>query len=53
MDLPDLPENFKEVLFYLPVKVKFLNDKERLFDKKILNYVGENKSNRKLYKKQV
>jgi tetraacyldisaccharide 4'-kinase len=53
MDMPGLPDTLKEVLCYLPVRVKFVNDKEKFFDKKILNYVGENKSNRKLYKKQV
>ena len=53
MDMPDLPEIFKEGLYYLPVRVKFLNEKEKMFDIKILKYVGENKSNRKLYKKEV
>ncbi len=47
----DLEESFREVLYYLPVKVKFLDDEGKLFNKKILNYVGENKSNRELHKK--
>ncbi len=50
-DLPGLPENFKHHLYYLPVKVKFLDEGEYEFDKKILNYVGENKSNRELHKR--
>jgi tetraacyldisaccharide 4'-kinase len=52
-DMPGLPDELKEALYYLPVRVKFLNETEKLFDKKMLNYVGENKSNRKLYKKKV
>ena len=52
-DMAGLPELFKQVLYYLPVRVKFMSEEEKLFDKKILKYVGENKSNRKLYKKQV
>jgi tetraacyldisaccharide 4'-kinase len=52
-DIPEIPELLKDALYYLPVRVKFLNDRDKYFDKKILNYVGENKSNRKLYKKKV
>ncbi len=51
-DLENLPEEFKEALFYLPVKVKFLENEGKEFNKKILNYVGENKSNRELYKRK-
>jgi tetraacyldisaccharide 4'-kinase len=47
-DIPDLPAEFKHNLYYLPVKVKFLDDGDNEFNKKILNYVGENKSNREL-----
>ncbi|MDD4107399.1 MAG: tetraacyldisaccharide 4'-kinase [Prolixibacteraceae bacterium] len=53
IDMKDLDEDFKKALYYLPVKVKFLNEERRSFDKKILNYVGENKSNREVYKRQV
>ena len=52
-DIEDLDENFKKVLYYLPVKVKFLNGEERLFNKKIINYVGKNKSNRDLFKRKI
>jgi len=52
-DMPGLSDMLKEAMFVLPVKVKFLYENEKLFDKKILNYVGENKCNRKLYKRQV
>jgi len=51
-DLPDLPDEFKNALYYLPVKVKFLDNEGKEFDKKIINYVGENKSNRELHKRK-
>ncbi len=51
-DLPDLNEAFRNALYYLPVYVKFLDGEEKLFNKKIINYVGENKSNRELYKRK-
>ena len=43
--LENLPEEFKKSLYYLPVKVKFLNDEGNLFNKKMINYVRENKRN--------
>jgi tetraacyldisaccharide 4'-kinase len=46
-----LEEEFKQALYCLPVKVKFLVQEGKSFNKKILNYVGENKSNRELYKR--
>jgi tetraacyldisaccharide 4'-kinase len=51
-DMAELPEDFKTNLYYLPVKVKFLDEGENEFNKKILNYVGENKSNRELHKRK-
>ena len=48
-DMADLSDEFKQALYYLPVKVKFLEQEKKSFNKKILNYVGENKSNRRLY----
>ena len=51
-DMPNLPDDFKMNLYYLPVKIKFLDDGENEFNKKILNYVGENKSNRELRKRK-
>jgi tetraacyldisaccharide 4'-kinase len=50
--LGELPVEFKESLFYLPVKVSFLVEEGKLFNKKILGYVGENKSNRELHKRK-
>lgn len=51
-DIMDLPEELKNKLYYLPVVVKFLNNEEKAFNKKILNYVGENKSNRELHNRK-
>lgn len=51
-DLPELNDAFKTVLYYLPVRVKFLDEEEKSFNKKIRNYVGENKSNRELYQRK-
>ncbi len=51
-DMPDIDEQIKDVLYYLPVKVRFLGEEGKSFDKRILGYVGENKSNRELYKRK-
>jgi tetraacyldisaccharide 4'-kinase len=51
-EMPDLNEKFKSALYYLPVKVKFLDEEGKMFNKKILNYVGENKSNRELHQRK-
>jgi tetraacyldisaccharide 4'-kinase len=44
-----LSPEVKSSMYYLPVQVKFLDREGKLFDKKILDYVGENKSNRALH----
>jgi tetraacyldisaccharide 4'-kinase len=46
----ELPGEIKKVLYYLPVQVKFLDREGKQFDKKILDYVGENKSLREIKK---
>lgn len=51
-DRKDLSQEFMDVLYYLPVKVKFVEEDGKSFNKKILNYVGENKSNRELHKRK-
>ena len=51
-ELTDLDEAFLRSLYFLPVKVKFLDEEGKLFNKKILNYVGENKSNLKLHRRK-
>ncbi|HPJ78728.1 MAG TPA: tetraacyldisaccharide 4'-kinase, partial [Prolixibacteraceae bacterium] len=39
----------KSSFYILPIQVKFLDREGKLFDQKILEYVGENKSNRELH----
>ena len=51
-DRTDLSENLKSVLYYLPVKVNFLGGEDKSFNKRIFDYVGENKSNRELHKRK-
>ncbi|MCL1821829.1 MAG: tetraacyldisaccharide 4'-kinase [Prolixibacteraceae bacterium] len=41
-----LPFELRSVLYYLPMKVKFLAKEGQSFDEKILEYVGEDKSYR-------
>lgn len=48
----DLDDSFKNSLYYLPMQVKFLDNEEKEFNKKILKYVGENKSNRELHQRK-
>ncbi len=47
-----LNDKLKNAFYYLPIKVQFLDEENKSFNKKILNYVGENKSNRELYKRK-
>jgi len=48
----ELVEKLKTSIYYLPVKVRFLEEEKKSFNKRIFNYVGENKSNRELYKRK-
>jgi tetraacyldisaccharide 4'-kinase len=50
MENPD--KKWMQSLYSLPVKVKFLNGEGRQFNQKILNYVGENKSNFSFHKRK-
>lgn len=44
-----LPEKIKNIMYYLPVRVTFLNNKERLsFNKKIVDHVRNYKTNSRL-----
>ena len=51
-DIAGLSEQLKDAMYFMPVKVRFLEEEKRTFNKKILNYVGENKSNRELHKRK-
>ncbi len=45
----ELSPSMKENLFYIPLKIKFLDSEGKNFDEKIVTYVRENKSNRDLH----
>lgn len=46
-----LPDELKSAIYYIPIKVIFLNeDEQRLFNKNILNHVRKNTRNSKLHK---
>jgi len=47
-----LSDELKAALYFMPVKIQFLEEEKKTFNKKILNYVGENKSNRELHKRK-
>jgi tetraacyldisaccharide 4'-kinase len=51
-NIDEISDEIKAALYYLPVKVKFLDDEGKEFNNKILNYVGENKSNRELHNRK-
>ncbi|OJU54165.1 MAG: tetraacyldisaccharide 4'-kinase [Bacteroidales bacterium 45-6] len=47
----NLPEEIKPFIYYIPIKVVFLNEEENLlFNKKILNHVRKNSRDSKLHK---
>jgi tetraacyldisaccharide 4'-kinase len=48
----DLSPTMKSHLFYIPLKIKFLDREGKNFDEKIITYVRENKSNRDLHKRK-
>jgi len=48
-DLEAVPEIIRKNMYYIPLKISFLNNAGKDFDRKILNYVKENKSNFNLY----
>lgn len=44
-----IPQKVRELLYYVPIEIHFLNNAGKSFDKKIFDYVRENKSNFDLY----
>ena len=46
----DQPAHFFEQLYYIPIVIKFLDRTKDTFNKRILNYVTENRSNSKVHK---
>ncbi len=51
-DIEGFSEELKKALYYLPVKIKFLDKQGESFNTKISNYVRENKSNSELHKRK-
>ena len=51
-EIENLPEIIAENLYYMPIEIKFINQPDNDFDKKILKYVGENKSNFELHSRK-
>lgn len=47
----ELSDELKARLFFIPVKIKFLDSEGKSFDKKIIGYVKDNRSNRRLHQK--
>ncbi|MFA9391640.1 MAG: tetraacyldisaccharide 4'-kinase [Prolixibacteraceae bacterium] len=45
----DQPPHFFEKLYYIPIEIKFLDKTKDAFNKRILNYVTENRSNNKVH----
>lgn len=50
-DETGIPDFIQSQLYYIPVKIKFLDHEGKSFDKTIVGYVKDNRSNRKLYKR--
>jgi tetraacyldisaccharide 4'-kinase len=46
------PVGFIGKLYYIPIEIRFLDKSKEIFNKRILNYVTENKSNSKFYKRK-
>ncbi|WP_163716366.1 tetraacyldisaccharide 4'-kinase [Mangrovibacterium lignilyticum] len=47
----ELSDEVKSQLYYIPVKIKFLDSEGKSFDKKIVGYVKDNRSNRRLHQR--
>lgn len=52
LEIADIPDLIAANLYYYPIGIGFINQPENDFDKKILKYVGENKSNFELHSRK-
>lgn len=50
-DETGLPEFIKSQFYYIPIKIKILDHEGKSFNKTIVGYVKDNRSNRELYKR--
>lgn len=48
--IKDMPKTIRDNLYYLPIQVRFLDEKEEEFNCNILNYVRQNKKINRLHK---
>ncbi len=51
-EIENLPDKIAASLYYIPIEIRFINQTESDFDKKIIKYVGENKSNFELHSRK-
>ena len=47
-----LSEQVKRHLYYIPLRIRFLDSEGKSFDQKIVGYVKDNRSNRRLYQQK-
>jgi tetraacyldisaccharide 4'-kinase len=52
LEIDNLPETIAANLYYIPIEINFINQTDSDFDKKIMKYVGENKSNFELHSRK-
>ena len=52
LEIENLPEVIGANLYFIPIEISFINQTENDFDKKIMKYVGENKSNFELHSRK-
>lgn len=52
LEVENLPDIIAENLYYIPIGISFINQTDNDFDKKIMKYVGENKSNFELHSRK-
>ena len=52
LELENLPDVIAANLYYIPIEIKFINQTDNEFDKKMMKYVGENKSNFELHSRK-
>ncbi len=51
-DMKELPSKIKDSVYFLPVHVLFSEIEKKEFDQRIISYVGKNKTNSKLHKRE-
>jgi len=44
-EVRDIDESLRSAMYFIPVEIRFLNNKEEEFNNLIIDYVGKNKRN--------